>query len=38
MHVDSRAQDDIWKKRFSEIPSGGLKCENKTNKLERSIN
>ena len=37
MHVDARAYDDIWKKQFSGIPSHGLKWENKTSKLKRSI-
>ena len=37
MHVDVRAYNDIWKKQFSGIPSRGLKRENKTYKLKKSI-
>ena len=35
--MDARAYDDIWKKQFSGISSRGLKWENKTYKLKRSI-
>ena len=35
MHVDARAQDEIRKRQFSEVPS--LKWGNKTYKLKMSI-
>ena len=37
MHVDARAKDHIWMNQFSEVTSRGLKLENKTYTLKRSI-
>ena len=37
MRTFARAQDEIWKKLFPRVKSHGLKWENKTYKLKRSI-
>ena len=37
MHVNARAGDYISKKEFTGVQSRGLKWENKTYKLKRSI-
>ena len=37
MRTFARAEDDIWKKLFLRVASRGLKRENKTYKLKKSI-
>ena len=32
--MDARVQDEIYKKQFSGVPSGGLQWENKTRELK----